>query len=881
MTSREGQIVSSRPDVSVIVPTLNERENIAPLVKALSDSFRKEQLSVEILIADGGSSDGTQVAVETCGSLGPARLIKCESHRGLAGDVLVASREARADVVVVMDADLSHPPEVAPKLAKAVLDGSSDIAIGSRFVRGGSTPGWPWTRRVISRVAGLFAWPLVDVADPTSGFFAARRSRVLTADPAAHGFKILLEVLLRDGDEPRTTEIPISFRDRERGKSKMSMGQVTSYLRRLLALSGGAVSMGNAGRFAVVGLLGLAVDVGFFQILWGLGLGLAFSHIASFFIATVFNYVLNSRWAFSSSNRASLGVAGYARFLVVCLLAMLLRGGVLGLLVERMRWTPSLAVMAAVFAVAVVNFLGLAYYVFPRGEGQSVGQHWRLAAVGLVAYMTALRLVYLGLPDLIPEEAYYWNYAQHPAMSYLDHPPMIAWLISLGTQLLGNTELGVRIGAFLCWLIAALFSFGLARDLFGKGTALRTVMLLAVLPFFAVVGFLATPDAPLTACWAGALFFLGRALLLDRRLAWWGVGICMGLGMLSKYTIASVGLATLVFVIIDSRSRRWLLRPEPYVGALVAAFLFLPVVLWNAQHEWASFVFQSIRRLNKDAGVSLDVLALWILLLLTPAGILCALAAVFHRTGIPRESEPGWTPANRRWLFGTVFVTVPLAIFAWFSLRHSPQLNWTGPLWLAILPAVAAQLSLKPGEASSRIVALGRLAWRPTVIIVPLIFGGFLHYISIGLPCVPYPDRMVFPVAWEEFGREVEQIEDSIEHESGREPLVVALDRYATASELAFYRRDGMEGVDRTTGDHLFGGKGLMYLLWFPPDREVGETLLVVSFERDRIADARFAGAVDKLGPIVERTVSKNGLPATRFYYRVCQGYRGTSRLPK
>ena len=191
-----------------------------------------------------------------------------------------------------------------------------------------------------------------------------------------------------------------------------------------------------------------------------------------------------------------------------------------------------------------------------------------MAAIGLIGYTVLLRLVYLGLPDLLPEEAYYWNYAQHLDLGYLDHPPMVAWLIGLGTAVFGDTEFGVRIGAFLCWFVTAGFCFALARDLFGKGTALVTVMLAAVLPFFFLFGFFTTPDAPLTACWAGALFFLERALLAGRARAWWGAGICLGLGMLSKYTIVLLAPATLAFLLLDRPSRRWLRRPEPYLAAL-------------------------------------------------------------------------------------------------------------------------------------------------------------------------------------------------------------------------------------------------------------------------------------------------------------------------
>ena len=110
-----------------------------------------------------------------------------------------------------------------------------------------------------------------------------------------------------------------------------------------------------------------------------------------------------------------------------------------------------------------------------------------------------------------------------------------------------------------------------------------------------------TPDAPLTAAWGGALYFLERALIGNRRAAWWGVGVCVGLGMLSKYTIALLAPATLLFILLDPGSRRWLWQPGPYVAALVATLFFSPVIVWNALNDWASFAFQSTGRMSVAA----------------------------------------------------------------------------------------------------------------------------------------------------------------------------------------------------------------------------------------------------------------------------------------
>jgi dolichol-phosphate mannosyltransferase len=133
----------------------------------------------------------------------------------------------------------------------------------------------------------------------------------------------------------------------------------------------------------------------------------------------------------------------------------------------------------------------------------------------LVAGLLLLRLATLAAPDLFPEEAYYWLYARHLDLGYLDHPPMVAWLIHFGTTLFGHGEFGVRIFAFLCHLVTCFFVFRLTALCFDRRAAWTAMAMLQVLPFFFMTGFMITPDAPLTACWAGALYFLARVFFQE------------------------------------------------------------------------------------------------------------------------------------------------------------------------------------------------------------------------------------------------------------------------------------------------------------------------------------------------------------------------------
>ena len=186
--------------VTVLIPTLNEVENIDLLMERILSATKDTDFAVEIMVVDGGSTDGTQERVKEWSRKASVRLVTSDGKGGLSGDILRGAEVAQTDVVVVMDADLSHPPEALPSLIRPVLDGTHDMAIGSRYIPGGQTPGWPWTRRIVSRTATLLAWPLVSVSDPMSGFFAVRREDLLRFGKEATGFKIALEIAAKGDD---------------------------------------------------------------------------------------------------------------------------------------------------------------------------------------------------------------------------------------------------------------------------------------------------------------------------------------------------------------------------------------------------------------------------------------------------------------------------------------------------------------------------------------------------------------------------------------------------------------------------------------------------------------------------------------------------------
>ena len=208
--------------VSIIIPTRNEGENIAPLVAGVASAATGFD---EIIFVDDHSTDGTPDIIRSLAATHPIRLIEQNSAApGLAAAILTGAAAARGDLLLVMDADLSHPPERINDLLVPLRAGAADMVIGSRYVAGGSTPGWPLWRRMLSRVGSGLAYPLTGVHDSMCGFFAIWRSRLLELAVPATGFKIAFEVIVRGRPSLRVIEIPIAFRDRVRGQSKMSFG---------------------------------------------------------------------------------------------------------------------------------------------------------------------------------------------------------------------------------------------------------------------------------------------------------------------------------------------------------------------------------------------------------------------------------------------------------------------------------------------------------------------------------------------------------------------------------------------------------------------------------------------------------------------------------
>ncbi len=363
--SGRGDRLSPWPKISVIVPTFKEVENLPLLIDSLSNLRRDYSMDLELLIMDDDSRDGTEELVTGLGQTW-IRLVIRTTDRGLSKAVCDGLERARGDVIVVMDADLSHPPESIPALVAPLLDGY-DFTLGSRYVEGGSTSDdWGFFRWLNSRVATLLAMPFTNVRDPMSGFFALRRSSYESAAGRLNpiGYKIGLELIVKCGCE-RIKEIPIHFADRKFGESKLSIAEQARYIKHIRSLfihKYGTWS--HLAQFLVVGGLGAVVNLAVLTLLVALGVGVDGAIGAAIAISMVFNFVLNRRFTFAYARNGSI-VGQFLGFVAACSFGAFLNYFTASALVARYPGLyPQIAALIGIVAGTGVNFLINRFAVF-------------------------------------------------------------------------------------------------------------------------------------------------------------------------------------------------------------------------------------------------------------------------------------------------------------------------------------------------------------------------------------------------------------------------------------------------------------------------------------------------------------------------------------
>jgi dolichol-phosphate mannosyltransferase len=357
----------------MVIPTYNEVENIPLIIERIFEVYKKNDILGEVIVVDDDSKDGTGKAAKKMAKKYDVKVIVRKKDRGLSSAVLRGFDEAKYDILGVIDADLSHPPEVIPKMLKPIQKGEMDFTLGSRYIKGGGMKDWPLKRKMISKGATMMAAPLTRIKDPMSGYMMVRRDKLEGADLNPKGYKIALEILVKC-KITRFKEVPIIFKDRELGESKLNWKEQINYLVHLNRLYKFKYkTLYQFILFCIIGGLGFIVDLAVFSLYMyvfdfkdlDLGFifkGYIFAQTISFIIAVTHNFFWNKYLTF----REAEGNPGaqYVKFFIVAVIAFVLRTILLYLIVDYGGLHEVISLMIVIIIVTVVNFVGSKLWAF-------------------------------------------------------------------------------------------------------------------------------------------------------------------------------------------------------------------------------------------------------------------------------------------------------------------------------------------------------------------------------------------------------------------------------------------------------------------------------------------------------------------------------------
>ena len=369
--ARRDETAGNARGVSIVAPTFREAANIPTLVSRVASSMEAYGAQWELILCDDDSGDGSEDIVLVLAKALPLHIhVRRNRPRDLSQAVLDGIELARFDRLVVMDADLSHPPEQIPELL-AALDSGADMAVGSRYAAGSEIDdSWSRYRTLNSRVATWLARPLTHATDPMSGFFACDRRRVPHRTRLAPiGYKIGLELIVRGG--LRVRDVPIRFADRERGSSKLTWRQQVAFLRHLhrlyLCRFGLPVRLLS---FGIVGASGLLVDTAVYLGLQWAGTGHLFARFLSFWPAATWNWRLNRTMTFHDRPPAA-PLAQWTRFAFSSLLGLTTNVGSYAILTSFVGFFSRHQLLAFFAGVAIgctANFVTASRFVYRRPQ---------------------------------------------------------------------------------------------------------------------------------------------------------------------------------------------------------------------------------------------------------------------------------------------------------------------------------------------------------------------------------------------------------------------------------------------------------------------------------------------------------------------------------
>ncbi|MGI9566098.1 MAG: glycosyltransferase [Nitrosopumilus sp.] len=372
------QRINENGQISIIIPTYNESENIIKILHTIGEILPKN-VATQAIVVDDNSPDGTGKLVEeylkNVKKMADytIEIIHRKAKNGLGSAILNGIQQAKGDTIVVMDSDFSHPPQIIPKLIESIKKYQYDVAVASRYIKGGEIQGWSLKRKAMSKFATLIAKKGlgIDTKDPMSGFFAFKRNIIKGLNIDAIGYKILLEILVKTKNV-NIKEIPYTFQDRELGSSKLSIKTIFDYYRSVWKLyrygkplekqekRSSVKFLYKAGRFYTVGASGFIVNYMISLLFAGGVYDLWYLHanVIGIIASITTNFILNKTWTFNDKDFGiKKTISQYGKFAMFSSLGALVQLGMVYFLVDSNDISYPFALILAVITAAFGNFV--------------------------------------------------------------------------------------------------------------------------------------------------------------------------------------------------------------------------------------------------------------------------------------------------------------------------------------------------------------------------------------------------------------------------------------------------------------------------------------------------------------------------------------------
>ena len=403
--------------------------------------------------------------------------------------------------------------------------------------------------------------------------------------------------------------------------------------------------------------------------------------------------------------------------------------------------------------------------------------------------LSLFRINYIqnGPLDLSPDEAHYWEWSRRLDWSYYSKGPMIAYLIYLGTAIFGDNVYGIRIMAVIFSAFSSIVMYILGKRLYDEQVGLFSAFLIQMIPLFSAYGIIFTIDSPFIFFWVISLYFFWRAISIQRSgirnedlkasrlsphtsfLYWILLGLSIGSGLLTKYTMAFFYPCAFLFLLLSKEKRYHLLTKGPYIAFIISLLVFSPVIIWNAGYDWVT-LRHTAGQAHIAKGIQLSLKS-FLEFLGSQFGVITPLLFVLIAVSV-------WRLRNQKEGAFLFWFAVPvMAFFLLKSLQGKVQANWALPCYVTgiISFTVFCKDFYSEGKGKKILVA--------TALLLSVIVTSVAHYPSIlNLPVKQDPTSRLR--GWKDLGVEVTKVYEEM---SGETPVFIFSDRYQVSSELAFY----------------------------------------------------------------------------------------------